>query len=145
MSKLLSLVLVLMTTCDRSGAGGVQSMPANTDPRAIRYLLKLRHNPVDPGAAFRCYGACQSMSTPKEYVECLSECPGFERTPGMKCDPGDVPPEAACITVFKIPKTSEPDPGLVVLGVVGQMLLVVGLVSVCQASATACQSNAGPF
>lgn len=145
MSKLLSLVLVLLTTCDRSGAGGVQTPPPNTDPHAIRYRLKLRHNPVDPGGAFRCYGACQSAASPKAYVECLSECPGFERTPGMKCDPGDVPPETACITVFKVPKTSEPNSGQVVIGVIGSVLLVVGLASVCQASANGCYADAGPF
>src|SRR5687768_5570914 len=104
----LSLALIALMACDRSGAGGVRSVPVNYDPMAIRYRLKLRHNPVDPGAAFRCYGACQAVEEPKEYVECLTACPGFEKTPGMKCDSSEIPPETACITVRKIPKSKEP-------------------------------------
>jgi hypothetical protein len=100
--------------------------------------LKLRHNPVDPGAAFRCFGTCQEITAPKEYVECLSACPGFEKTPGMECAPSETPPEAACLTVRKVPKTTEPDPGLVVLAVLGDVLLVVGAATVCKASASGC-------
>jgi hypothetical protein len=110
------------------------------DPSAIRYRLKLRHNPVDPGAAFRCYGTCQDAPSPKEYVECLSACPGFEKTPGMACDSMETPPEAACLTVRKVPLSKEPEPGLVVLAVVGQVALVVGAASVCKASNSRCQT-----
>jgi hypothetical protein len=134
-------VLVLLTACGGQGSPAQAPTP-NWDPLAIRYRLKLRHNPVDPGEAFRCYGACQSVGEPKAYVECLTECPGFEKTPGMKCDASEIPPETACLTVRKVPSGTEPDPGLVVLAIVGEVLLVVGAASICAASTSACQSTA---
>jgi hypothetical protein len=140
MSRTLAPLLVVAVACGGRGVNSPSTTGTNVDPGAIRYRLKLRHNRVDPGAAFRCYGACQDAPSPKEYVECLSACPGFEKTPGMACDPMETPPESACLTVRKVPLSKEPDPGLVVLAVIGQVALVVGAASVCKASSSRCQS-----
>lgn len=134
MSRALAALLVATVACSGRGVNSPSTTGLNVSPNAIRYRLKLRKNPVDPGAAFRCFGACQGAAAPKEYVECLSACPGFEKTPGMECAPSETPPEAACVTVHKVPKATEPDPGLVVLAVVGEVMLVVGAAAVCKAS-----------
>lgn len=63
----------------------------------MSYRLLLRENPVDPGEAFRCYGRCQDRPSPKSYLDCLSECPGF--AVDVACDEHDVPPVAACVGV----------------------------------------------
>ena len=55
-----------------------------------------------------------------------------------------LPPEAACVTVHKIPAKSEPSPGMVVLAVVGEVALVVGAASLCSLSATRCGLYAPP-
>src|SRR5512133_820017 len=102
----------------------------------VRYRLLLRENPVDPGEAFRCHGSCQSESTPTGYWECLGTCPGFDITPNEYCSKYEVPPVAACLTVRRIPTTKEPDPGLVVLAVIGSFMLVVGAATLCSASRT---------
>jgi hypothetical protein len=107
------------------------------------YRLPLRDNPVDPGDAFRCYGHCQEETNPRQYLACLSDCPGFEITPGEACDAHDVPPVAACLTVRKIPNTEQVDSGLVVLAVVGSFLLVVGAVSLCASSHSQCGVGVG--
>jgi hypothetical protein len=140
MARALAAILVAAVACGGRGVNSPSTTGTNVNPNAIRYRLKLRHNPVDSGAAFRCYGACQEAPTPKEYVECLSACPGFEKTPGMECDPMETPPETACLTVRKVPLSKEPDPGLVVLAVIGQVALVVGAASVCKASSSRCQA-----
>ena len=108
------------------------------DPDTIRYRLLLRENPVDPGEAFRCYGACQPEPTPRGYLDCLAACPGFEITPQEYCSPSEVPPVAACFTVRKIPAKTEPPVGLVVLAVVGSFLLVIGAESLCASSKSQC-------
>jgi hypothetical protein len=108
------------------------------DPDTIRYRLLLRENPIDPGEAFRCYGACQPESTPRGYIECLAACPGFEMTPYEYCAPQEVPPVAACFTVRKIPARTEPPAGLIVLEVVGSFLLVIGAQSLCASSKSQC-------
>jgi hypothetical protein len=108
------------------------------DPNAARYRLLLRENPVDPGEAFRCYGHCQSQTSPQGYLTCLAECPGFEITEGMRCADTDVPPISACFTVRQIPKQSEPSPGWVVLAVLANVALIVTLASVCASSSSQC-------
>jgi hypothetical protein len=130
--------LVLCLACSGSGFAGGGSTARATPGGVIRYRLPLRHNPVDTGEAFRCYGACQERSTPKDYLECLADCPGFEITDGAACDQLDVPPEAACFTVRKIPRSAEPDPGLIVLAVVGSVALVVAASSLCASSSSQC-------
>jgi hypothetical protein len=106
------------------------------DPDTVRYRLPLRENPVDSPAAFRCYGACQSQGTPDGYVECLSECPGFEVDHGFRCMDHEVPPVAACLTARKVGVKDDMDPALVVLTVIAGVAVVVGLSSVCAASAS---------
>lgn len=106
----------------------------------MSYRLPLRDNPVDAGGAFRCYGHCQDRESPKAYVDCLSECPGFEVDQGIACDEHDVPPVAACLTVRKIPLTKEVDKTLVVIAIIGSYLLVVGAASVCSISHSQCGS-----
>jgi hypothetical protein len=138
LSRAVALVLVAAVGCSGRGVNSPQTAGLHVAPGSIRYRLRLRHNPVDPGAAYRCFGSCQELRSPKAYVECLTACPGFEKTPGMECAPSETPPEAACVTVRKVPKATEPDPGLVVLGVLGEMLLVVGASTVCRASASGC-------
>ncbi len=139
-----ALVLSACLACSGKGASSATKGGTNQDPNAIRYRLKLRHNAVDPGAAFRCYGKCQSVADPKAYVECLSSCPGFEKTVGVACDAYEIPPETACLTVHKVPAGKEPEPGLVVLAVVGGTALVVGLASLCNLSSSHCEADFPP-
>jgi len=110
------------------------------DPHAneTRYRLRLRENPVDPGEAFRCYGACQEQPTPRGYVDCLSNCPGFERTPSEYCTKEDIPPVAACFTVRKVPAKPPPDESMIVIGILGAFLLVIGAQSLCTSSESHC-------
>jgi hypothetical protein len=115
------------------------------DPDAVRYRLILRDNSVDKGEAFRCYGACQSATTPDGYVRCLSECPGFETDPGYKCADYEVPPIAACLTARKVRSTDEITPGYVVLSVVAGVAITVALASVCSASASSQCGYQGVF
>jgi len=134
--------LVLCLACSGSGFGRGSSTAGGAPGSTVRYRLRLRHNPVDTGEAFRCYGACQQQSTPKGYMECLADCPGFEITDGAVCDQLDVPPEAACFTVRRIPKTTEPDPALIVLAVVGSFALVIAASSLCASSSSQCYGAA---
>jgi hypothetical protein len=110
-----------------------------------RYRLLLRDNPVDPGEAFRCHGHCQAENTPRGYLECLQECPGFEVTPNEYCSNTEVPPVAACLTVRRVPLSREPDKDLVVLAVIGSFMLVVGAASLCSASRSHCGSVYYPY
>ena len=111
----------------------------------IRYRLLLRNNPVSSRDASRCFAECQPASTPKEYIQCLQLCPGFEETPGEVCSNTDKPPEAACFDVRKVPAKTEPSPGMIVLAVVGEVALVVGAVSLCQVSNTQCSYPLPPL
>jgi hypothetical protein len=132
-ARVLSLVLV--------GVLGCNSVPPKhpaATRNTIRYRLLLRNNPVSSSDAAHCYVGCQSAATPNAYVDCLSACPGFETTPGEYCSNTDVPPEAACLTVHKIPAKSEPPPGMVVLAIVGEIALVVGAASLCSVSSSQC-------
>ena len=82
---------------------------------------------------------------PQGYLECLGQCPGFEITADASCAKYEVPPVAACVTVRKIPKQSEPPAGVVVLATVGAFLLVVGLSSLCASSSSQCGNAVPPF
>jgi hypothetical protein len=135
----LSALLGLVVACN--------SVPAKSPKRdggTIRYRLLLRDNPVSPTDAARCFSACQPEPTPNAYVDCLVACPGFEATPDEVCSKHDVPPEAACLTVRKVPFKKEMPPGLVVLAVVGQVALVVGAVSLCNVSSSQCGMQLPP-
>jgi hypothetical protein len=138
----LSLVLCLACSGNRYGRTGSSAQAVQGD--VVRYRLLLRHNPVDTGEAFRCYGECQPQTTPKGYLDCLAACPGFEITDGIACNRFDVPPEAACFTVRRVPRTTEPDPGLIVLAVLGSVLLVVAASSLCASSNSQCYGGLRP-
>jgi len=58
-----------------------------------------------------------AAATPKRYIECLEECPGFERRRRI-LQQHEVPPVAACVTVREIPANKEPPPGLIVIAVI---------------------------
>lgn len=131
-ARVMSLLLVLLFGCSDSAKHPQPSR--NT----VRYRLPLRDNPVSSSDAAHCFVGCQSSTTPVQYVECLSACPGFEKTPGATCGSTDVPPESACLTVRKVPVSRELPPGLVVLTIVGEMALVVGAASLCSISANQC-------
>jgi hypothetical protein len=132
-ARVLSLMLL--------GVMGCNSVPPKhpaSQRDTIRYLLPLRNNKVSSSDAAHCFVGCQSMATPNAYVDCLSACPGFETAPGEVCESTDVPPEAACLTVHKIPAKNEPPPGMVVLAIVGEIALVVGAASLCSVSSSQC-------
>jgi hypothetical protein len=110
-----------------------QPPPANRPVLArnadiVSYRLPLRDNP-NPRDAQHCYEACQSAKVPKRYLECLSECPGFQVVEGRACAPDDVPPVARCLTAHKVEKSDQVDPRLVVAEIAG-FLLVFTLASV---------------
>jgi hypothetical protein len=143
-----------MAMWSRRGAGlllvgllGCNSVPAKAPPKrddTIRYRLLLRDNAVSPRDALHCYSGCQSTRTPKQYVECLSQCPGWEETDGEYCSKSEVPPVAACLTVRKVSAKKEPPPGMVVLTVIGEIALVVGAASLCSVSSSQCGMQLPP-
>jgi hypothetical protein len=136
--RVIALGLAMMLGCN-----SVPPKPPKRPGSTIRYRLLLRDNPVSPHDAMHCYSGCQSAATPNAYVDCLAACPGFESTPDEYCSKSEVPPEAACLTVRKIPAKSEIPPGVVVLAIIGEIALVVGLASLCT-SGSATQCNAFP-
>lgn len=123
------------------GCAGRQ--PASASPNAgagddvTRFRLPLSSNPIDPGAAFRCHADCQERDTPDGYLQCLSECPGFEQTPGIACAPNEVPPLAACFTARPAPVGAEPRKGSVVVAV-HDIPVVVGVAAVCASQTEPC-------
>jgi hypothetical protein len=131
--RVLALGVAMMLGCN-----SVPAKPPKRPGNTVRYRLLLRDNPVSPRDAMHCFSECQSAATPNAYVDCLSACPGFESTPGEYCSKSEVPPEAACLTVRKIPASAEVPPGMIVLAIVGQMALVVGAVSLCSVSSSQC-------
>jgi hypothetical protein len=108
-----------------------------------RFRLLLSDNPVDPREAFRCHGRCQEQGTPEGYLQCLSECPGFEQTPGVACAPNEVPPLAACFTARPAPVGSEPRAGSVVVAVIADIPLMVGVAAVCASQTEPCGYGGG--
>lgn len=124
--------------CAGATPSAATGSPSRRDAEVTRYRLLLGDNPVDPGQALRCYGACQQRDTPESYLECLSECPGFEQTPGVACAPDEVPPRAACFTARPVPVGSEPQAGSIIIGVVANVALVVGLAAVCASQTEPC-------
>jgi hypothetical protein len=131
--RVFSLLLVVFVACNN-----VKATHPKKEGNTIRYRLLLRNNPVSSTDAAHCFVGCQSATTPNAYVDCLSECPGFEKTPGEYCSNTDIPPEAACLTVREVSAKKEIPPGLVVLAIVGEVALVVGAASLCSISSTQC-------
>lgn len=136
--QVVALCLVALVACNH-----VPAKQAHHDPDTIRYRLLLRENPVSSSDAAHCFVSCQSTRTPQAYVECLSACPGFEKTPGEYCSSDEVPPVAACLTVRRVKIKNEPPAGLIVLAVIGEIALVVGAASLCNVS-TQCGINQFP-
>jgi hypothetical protein len=132
-SQGLVLLVGLMFGCNNATV----KHPQKTS-NVIRYRLLLRNNPVSSRDASRCFAECQPAPTPKQYIQCLQLCTGFEETPGEVCSNTDKPPEAACFNVRKVPAKTEPSPGMVVLAVVGEVALVVGAASLCSVSSSQC-------
>jgi hypothetical protein len=137
LAGLLVLSLALAGGAGCGGSGSDASGAHQFDPNVARYRLLLRENPVDPGQAFRCYGACQEHTKPDGYLGCLTQCPAFEVTEGIACEPYEVPPIAACITARKLPRKDELSPGYVVVAVLANVALIVALGAACSA-ATSC-------
>lgn len=127
----LGLNVVLACSC---GGTRRSSSSSKYNPDVARYRLLLRDNPVDSAGALRCYGSCQSQTTPAEYLGCLAGCPGFEVKRGVACAPYETPPDAACITARRIPSQQEVDPAFKVVAVVAGVVLLVSLGVACPAS-----------
>jgi hypothetical protein len=136
--------LLCCIACASATPSATTGSPSRPDPEVTRYRLLLGENPVDPGQALRCYGACQERDTPESYLQCLTECPGFEHTSGVACAPADVPPRAACFTARPVPVGSEPQAGSVIIGVVANVALVVGVAAICASQTEPCAYSAGP-
>jgi len=117
--------------------------PARAASEVTRFRLLLSENPVDPGEAFRCHGRCQEQGTPEGYLQCLSECPGFEQTPGVACAANEVPPLAACFTARPAPLGSAPRAGSVVVAVIADIPLMVGVAAVCASQTEPCGYGGG--
>lgn len=145
LGRSLALLACALAWACAAAPNGTAESPDTSDASVVRYRLRLSENPVDSSAAYHCYTACQPQETPEGYLECLSECPGFERTPGVACLPNEVPPVAACFTARTQPVGSEPQPGVIVIGVVADVPLVVGLASVCAAQESPCSYSQGGF
>lgn len=137
LARRLSIALIPIITLSL-GCGGAQSTSStsNYDPDVARYRLLLRHNPVDPGEAFRCYGRCQEHTTPDAYLTCLTRCPAFEATQGVACAPDEVPPVAACITARRLPDREETNSGYKVVAIIANVALIVALGVACTSSTT---------
>lgn len=120
------------------GCNSAEAKHPKRDDNTVRYRLLLRENPVSPQEASHCYAACQPKPTPKEYVDCLAQCPGFEITPGEYCSNTEIPPVAACITARKYPANKELPTGLVVLAIVGSFVLAATAVSMCSVQSSQC-------
>jgi len=136
-ARALSLLLMLTLSLSCGGARKGASKPPKYDLNVARYRLLIRENPIDPGEAFRCYGACQDLTQPDTYLECLSKCPAFEVTKGVACAPYELPPETACITARRLPAKQEIDPAYKVVAVIAGVALIVALGFPCTSS-TSC-------
>jgi hypothetical protein len=103
-----------------------------------RYRLLLANNPEDPAEALHCYGGCREASTEDAYIDCLSQCPGFEVTVGAKCGPEDGTPRSVCLNSIPPEPKREPNPGVVVAAVLLDFVLLFSLVSLCSAPNSQC-------
>jgi hypothetical protein len=104
----------------------------------VRYRLLIHGNRVDPAQAFRCYGGCRQAATETAYLECLSQCPGFEVEGGAVCGPDEGIPNSVCIVRRPPAPRDEPRTGAVVAMVLLNIVVLFSLVSICNASASQC-------
>jgi len=136
-ARVLSLILILSLSLGCGGARtGAKRATTKYNPDVARYRLLLRENPIDPAAAFRCYGSCQSLDKPDTYLDCLTKCPGFEVTKGFACAPYELPPDAVCITARRLPDKQEIGPDYKVVAVIANVALIVALGVACSSSPT---------
>ena len=131
-----AVALVAMVTTAVVSVATPPQHPVSSDEDAdvTRYRLRLRENPVDPEGAFHCRGECQGAQTLDSYLTCLSECPGFEVTPGVACDTDDVLPAAVCITARR---RIEPDPNETARRAV-EITMAATAIMLCLASSDGC-------
>jgi hypothetical protein len=129
-----ALLLVALAACNEPKT----AIAGGEDPDAVRYRLELRDNAVDPGAAFRCYGNCQSAGSPDSYLDCLSKCPGFEVTQGATCAKTEIPPETVCLTGRKLRPNEQANTGQVVVATLAGIAIVVAAASLCASSSSQC-------
>lgn len=63
----------------------------------VRYTLPLTNN-TRPAAARKCLARCQSRGSKEDaLVECLAECPGFDKAIASACPAELMPPAGFCI------------------------------------------------
>jgi hypothetical protein len=104
----------------------------------IRYRLPLRDSP-DPPEALHCYAGCREAATEATYLDCLSQCPGFEVTADATCGPDDGTPRSVCLERHPRAPDREPNAaGGIVLVVLLNVALIVGLSQLCVRSASQC-------
>jgi hypothetical protein len=104
----------------------------------VRYRLPLRDNP-DPPEALHCYGGCKQAPTEATYLECLSQCPGFEVTADATCGPEEGTPRSICLEQHPREPDREPNAAAgVVLVVLLNVALIVSLAQLCTKSASNC-------
>ncbi len=104
----------------------------------VRYRLLIHDNPVDPAQAFRCYASCRQAPSEAVYLECLSQCPGFEVQAGARCGPDEGIPNSVCIVRGPPSPRNEPTPGAVVAAVLLNVVVLFGLASFCTSSPSQC-------
>jgi hypothetical protein len=136
-TRVLSATLIVVLSLSCGGSRKRTASATRYNPDVARYRLLLRDNPVDSGAALRCYSECQTQVTPEGYLACLTKCPGFEVEKGVACASYEVPPEAACITARRLPNRQETDPGYKVIATIAGVVLMVSLGVTCASSSTA--------
>jgi len=107
-------------------------------PGLVRYRLLIHGNPVNQRGAFLCYGGCREALTEMTYLECLSQCPGFEVDAGLRCGPDEGIPNSVCIERRPSGPRNEPPTGAVIAAVILNVALMFSLASLCNASASGC-------
>lgn len=135
-ARSLAVILGSLVACNSPPKSAASA--GGDDPDAVRYRLQLHGNAVDPAAAFRCYGECQSAQTPERYLACLSECPGFEVTQGVTCSRTEVPPETVCLTGRKLRPKEQVSAAEVVVATIAGIAIVVAAASLCASSSSQC-------
>jgi hypothetical protein len=105
---------------------------------AVRYRLRIHDNPVDTREAFHCYSGCRQEPTEMTYLQCLSQCPGFEAEAGLTCGPDEGIPNSVCIVRRPPTPNNEPPPGVMVAAVILNVVLLFSLASLCNSSPSQC-------
>ena len=104
----------------------------------VRYRLLISGNPVDPRDALHCYSGCRQEPTEMTYLQCLSQCPGFEVDAGLRCGPDEGIPRSVCIERRPSGPRNEPPSGAILAAVILNVALLFSLASLCSTSASQC-------